>query len=108
MLIYTKVIQSRLSLLAMCLYYNCLCRFIHQLTEVINKTIGSNFYQLVNRYRIEAAKEMLANEYSRYSIEAMGAECGFGSRSSFYSFFKKSEGVTPLEYRTKVLSKKDV
>lgn len=80
----------------------------YQLTEVINKTIGSNFYQLVNRYRIEAAKEMLANEYSRYSIEAMGAECGFGSRSSFYSFFKKSEGVTPLEYRTKVLSKKDV
>lgn len=80
----------------------------YQLTEVINKSMGSNFFQLVNRYRNEAAKEMLANKYSKYSIEAMGAECGFGSRSSFYSFFKKSEGVTPLEYRTKVLSQKDV
>lgn len=80
----------------------------YQLTEVINKRLGSSFFQLINSYRTLEAKELLADPHSKYSIEAMGSECGFGSRSSFYSFFKKSEGMTPMEYRTMVLSGKDV
>ncbi len=32
------------------------------------------------------------------TIEAIGANAGFGRRSSFFSVFKKQMGCTPLEY----------
>jgi AraC-like DNA-binding protein len=71
----------------------------HQLTAVLNGTMGKNFFQFVNEYRIEAVKKELANPKNRYSIEAIGYECGFNSKSTFFSVFKSITGMTPLEYK---------
>jgi AraC-like DNA-binding protein len=71
----------------------------YQLTEVLNTRIGKNFFQFVNGFRIEAVKHMLADRKNRYSIEAIGYECGFSSKSSFFTVFKNITGQTPLEYR---------
>jgi AraC-like DNA-binding protein len=72
----------------------------HTLTEVLNTEIGRNFYQFVNEYRVSEIKKMLANPgYANYSIDAIGYECGFNSKSSFYSVFKKSTGMTPAQYK---------
>ncbi len=71
----------------------------HQLTEVLNTEIGKNFFQFVNNYRIEAVKSMLADKKNKYSIEAIGYECGFNSKSAFFTVFKNLTGQTPLEYK---------
>jgi AraC-like DNA-binding protein len=71
----------------------------HHLTEVLNGKLGKNFFQFVNEYRIEAVKKELANPKNPYSIEAIGFECGFNSKSTFFSVFKNITGQTPMEYK---------
>ncbi len=74
----------------------------YQLTEVLNTVIGSNFFQYVNKFRVEAVKNMLIDPNNLFSIEAIGFECGFASKSSFYSVFKNMTGKTPLAFRDSV------
>jgi AraC-like DNA-binding protein len=76
----------------------------YQLTEVLNTEIGMNFFQFVNGYRIQAIKAMLADKKNKYSIEAIGYECGFNSKSSFFTVFKNITGQTPLEYKNSISS----
>lgn len=54
--------------------------------------------------RIEYAKELLA-ENPDVSINSIGAMVGFVSRSNFYAHFKKLTGVTPIEFRERIISK---
>lgn len=80
----------------------------HQLTEVLNVELGKNFFQFINTFRIEAVKEMLKDINNLYSVEAIGYECGFSNKSSFFRIFKETVGLTPLEYRNNVkISKND-
>ncbi|MHB9143372.1 MAG: helix-turn-helix domain-containing protein, partial [Paludibacter sp.] len=74
----------------------------YQITEVLNTEIGNNFFQFVNHYRVEAVKTMLADPKNNYSIEAIGYECGFSSKSSFYTVFKSITGETPVSYRNNI------
>ncbi len=76
----------------------------YQITEVLNVEIGKNFFQFVNEYRVEEVKKQLSDKKNLYSIEAIGYECGFSSKSSFYTVFKKVTGVTPSDYKSKLLS----
>lgn len=78
----------------------------HQITEALNTETGNNFFRFVNTYRVEAVKKMLADPKNRYSVEAVGFECGFASKSSYYAVFKKFTGHTPFEYRSKMLQNK--
>lgn len=71
----------------------------HHLTEVLNGKLGKNFFQFVNEYRIEEVKKQLSNPKNPYSIEAIGYECGFNSKSTFFSVFKSLTGKTPMEYK---------
>jgi AraC-like DNA-binding protein len=71
----------------------------HQLTEVLSTEINQNFFQFVNSYRVEEVKKHLEDKNNPYSIEAIGYECGFNSKSSFFTIFKKYTGKTPSQYR---------
>jgi len=71
----------------------------HQLTEVLNSDIGKNFFKFINEYRVEAVKKYLSDTTNNYSIEAIGYECGFNSKSSFFTVFKKITGQTPFAYK---------
>ena len=75
----------------------------HHITEVLNMDIGKNFFNFVNEYRVEAVKKMLVENKLPYSIEAIGYECGFNSKSSFFTVFKTITGMTPLEFKIKKL-----
>ncbi|MDP4277344.1 MAG: helix-turn-helix domain-containing protein [Bacteroidota bacterium] len=70
----------------------------HQLTEVLSTVFSKNFFQFVNEYRVEAVKNRLSSE-KNYSIEAIGYECGFNSKSSFFTVFKQLTGMTPLQFK---------
>ncbi len=71
----------------------------HQITEVLNADIGKNFFQFVNEYRIEAVKKMLADKKKPWSVEAIGYDCGFNSKSTFFNVFKNITGMTPNQYK---------
>ncbi len=59
-----------------------------------------NFNRLVNHYRVEKAKEMLADPALKdQSILAVGLDCGFGSIGPFNRAFKEATGSTPRAYR---------
>jgi AraC-like DNA-binding protein len=70
----------------------------YQVTEVLNVNLGKNFFRLVNEYRVEAVKKMLLKK-KEYSIEAIGYECGFNSKSTFFTVFKNITGLTPLQFK---------
>lgn len=67
---------------------------------VINDVFKINFYNYINRYRIEEAKRMLLDRsYDNLSIEGIAKSCGYKSRNVFYPVFKKMEGITPMEFK---------
>jgi AraC-like DNA-binding protein len=72
----------------------------HQLSHVINKGFNENFFQYVNKFRVEKAKQMLANSlHNNLSILGVGFESGFSSKTSFNTTFKKMTGQTPSEFK---------
>lgn len=71
------------------------------ISKSINQYMGRNFYDLINRMRIEEAKTILreiAATGSKYVIEEVGIRCGFHSRSVFFARFNEYEGMSPGKY----------
>jgi len=72
----------------------------YQVSQAINDGMKKNFYELVNGYRVEEAKRLLADDRNRnYTILSVGFEAGFNSKTTFNTVFKKFTGLTPTEYR---------
>jgi AraC-like DNA-binding protein len=70
------------------------------LSMIINRHFGANFYTFINSYRIEEAKRMLKDQTKKdTTITDIYLAVGFNSKSVFYTFFKKIEGMTPTKYR---------
>jgi len=67
------------------------------------KLTGQNFTEYVNVIRIQKAKELIAK--SGYRIKEIAGIVGFDNFSYFCTVFKKVTGVSPLEYKSKGLSK---
>lgn len=74
------------------------------LSILINHNIGQHFFEFVNGYRINRAKEILENpENKKLTVLEILYEVGFNSKSSFNTEFKKQTGLTPTQYRKKHL-----
>ncbi len=70
----------------------------HQLSQVLNDNLGKSFTSFVNEYRIEEAKRIIRDD-TKYTLEAIGNESGFNSKSTFYTTFKRMVGKTPAKYK---------
>ena len=70
----------------------------HTLSQYVNETLGKSFTQFINELRVEKAKEYLLVK-NNYTIESIGYESGFNSKSTFFKAFKKTTGQTPLDYQ---------
>ena len=75
------------------------------LTKFINDEFGCNFYQFVNRYRIEEAKRLKLN-HPEFSVEEVAIRSGFTSGVVFSSIFTRETGLTPREWLKKALLRK--
>ncbi len=72
------------------------------LSAVINETLGQNFFDFINHYRIEEAKRLLTNPVDKkITVSEVLYAVGFNSKSSFNTLFKKYTGMTPTEFRRK-------
>lgn len=70
------------------------------LSMIINRHFDENFYTFINSFRIEEAKMMLKDpDQKDTTITDIYLTVGFNSKSVFYTFFKKLEGMTPTKYR---------
>jgi AraC-like DNA-binding protein len=73
---------------------------LHQLSYLINTGFNENFYQFINRYRIEEAKKMILDEKMNHlSLQGIALDVGFKSKSVFNTTFKTCVGKTPSEYK---------
>lgn len=71
----------------------------HHLTQAINTELGKNFYAYINELRVKKFMEMVVDpRFKDYTFLAIAFECGFNSKSTFNSVFKRITNFTPSEY----------
>lgn len=70
----------------------------HTLSQVLNDNLGKSFPQYLNEHRIDVAKKMLIDNQT-LTLESIGYDCGFNSKSTFYLTFKKLTGMTPASFQ---------
>ena len=68
-------------------------------SAVINRRFGGNFWDYVNRHRIDSVRAALADADDRRSILEIAYDAGFTSKSTFNTAFKRIVGETPSAYR---------
>ncbi|MGS2719475.1 helix-turn-helix domain-containing protein [Paraglaciecola aestuariivivens] len=71
---------------------------VKDLSVTLNRHFEMNFYEFINNYRINEAKQLLIKQPDK-AITDIYFAVGFNSKSVFYNFFKKKEGMTPSEFR---------
>ena len=72
----------------------------HQLSEVLNNELETNFYNFINHYRVKACKQKMADpKFAHYTLLAVALECGFNSKTTFNTVFKKETGMTPRQFK---------
>jgi AraC-like DNA-binding protein len=75
----------------------------NQLSQLINNGIGENFYDFINKYRVEEVKRLMIDpQKQNYNLLGMALEAGFKSKSTFNLIFKRFTGLTPTEYRKNI------
>jgi AraC-like DNA-binding protein len=75
----------------------------YQLSELISRVYKESFFDFINRHRIDEIKLRIKDTASdSYSLLGIAMDCGFNSKSSFNTAFKKFAGITPSEYRKNI------
>jgi AraC-like DNA-binding protein len=72
----------------------------HNLSRLINSHFHQNFYEFVNKYRIDEFKRLAADPKNKhYSLLGLALDSGFNSKASFNRIFKNYTGQTPSQFR---------
>ncbi|WP_410075155.1 helix-turn-helix domain-containing protein [Bacteroides sp.] len=66
------------------------------LSNAVNRYFGCHLKELLNRYRVEYAKELL--RCGGCPVGEVPLRSGFGSKSPFYLAFLRETGMTPKRY----------
>ena len=70
------------------------------LSQVINEGYNCNFFDFVNKYRIDMAKSLFRNQTdTKLTISEVMYDSGFNSKSSFNTAFKKFTQKTPTQFK---------
>ncbi|WP_461090034.1 helix-turn-helix domain-containing protein [Spirosoma gilvum] len=69
------------------------------LSQLINDGIGDNFYNFVNKYRVDQVKAFMNDPTMKhFNLLGLALEAGFKSKSTFNLIFKRFTGLTPSDY----------
>lgn len=72
------------------------------LSELLNAHLNQNFFDFINKYRVEEFKLRSINPENKHlSILGIAYECGFNSKAAFYRAFNKFEKMSPTAYMSK-------
>lgn len=67
------------------------------ISQLFKSEIGVNFLAYLTNIRMEKAKKLLLS--TTFSIAEISEKCGYGDYRVFTKVFKKTEGITPSQYR---------
>jgi AraC-like DNA-binding protein len=71
----------------------------HHVGYCFNNIINIKFTTLRTDYRIDHAKRLLlSSKVDVMTVEGIGLESGFASKSSFFSVFKETTGLSPYDF----------
>ncbi|MEO0334736.1 MAG: helix-turn-helix domain-containing protein, partial [Bacteroidota bacterium] len=70
----------------------------HTLSRVLNEVYTNGFSHYIKEYRVKEAQRLIATRHD-LSLEGIGYEAGFNSKSAFFEAFKKVANCTPAEYK---------
>ena len=79
----------------------------YYLSYIINECLHQNFFDFINIYRIKESQQLI-DQYinDKTTILEIIYESGFNSKSVFNTAFKKHTGLTPSEYKKKLVMHK--
>lgn len=78
-----------------------------QISQAINTELGVNFYEFVNRYRVdEFIKRIKGEQHQQMTLLGHALESGFASKSTFNHIFKKYTQLTPRQYYKQIWKEK--
>lgn len=73
-----------------------------KVSKAVNHVTDLNFKNYINKLRVQKTLQLFEdNAYRNHTIEALGIEAGFKSKSTFYRAFKKELKCSPMEYKQK-------
>lgn len=70
----------------------------HHLSQTINEIYDCSFFDLINRYRVQEAKEIIRSQ-PQLTMLQVTFDAGFNNKTSFVNAFKKFEKMTPSQFR---------
>jgi AraC-like DNA-binding protein len=70
----------------------------HDLSKLLNEEYEYGFNNYINSFRIREAKSLIQKRQD-LSLEGIGYESGFNSKSSFFATFKKMVHCTPAQFK---------
>jgi len=70
----------------------------YHLSQLINQFYGVSFFDFINGFRVEEAKNIIKQNPELTLLEA-AYQSGFNNKTSFINAFKKFEKVTPSSYK---------
>ncbi|MFT6866416.1 MAG: AraC-like DNA-binding protein [Cyclobacteriaceae bacterium] len=74
-----------------------------QISQAVNECAKDNISSFINSYRIRMVEKLLIDPaFSHYTIDAIGEECGFSNKVSFYKAFKKIHNKSPREFKATI------
>ncbi len=79
---------------------------VKEVSAVINKHYGTNFFEFMNSYRVEEAKRLLSDsQHADMTVMDVLLHAGFNSKSAFHRFFNRLVGMSPTEFRKQNVNK---
>ncbi|GAB1858138.1 hypothetical protein MHTCC0001_29750 [Flavobacteriaceae bacterium MHTCC 0001] len=71
----------------------------HNTSQIINEHFEMNFFELINKFRIKEAIEILKKDvHGNLNIIDVAYEVGYNNKVTFNKAFKKETSFTPTEY----------
>lgn len=77
------------------------------LSAALQLHYNCNFNELVNKFRIEDAKQIMLDEEFSMTMEDVAFSSGFCNRQSFYTAFNKYVGMKPKEWLNQIRQQRE-
>jgi len=77
---------------------------VSYLRQIFTSHLGMAPQEAIIQKRMSVAKKML--EESTLPISSIASSCGYSDQSAFCKVFKKTQAISPLQYRKKILKNK--
>ncbi|WP_299684523.1 helix-turn-helix domain-containing protein [uncultured Dokdonia sp.] len=70
----------------------------HNASQVINEHFDLNFFELINKYRVEEAMDLLRSNKENLNIIDIAYEVGYNNKVTFNKSFKRFSNLTPSQF----------